>query len=97
MKSFRFHPEAQIELVASAKYYEAEQDGLGERFLEEVYESIRHVCLFPSSYQQIESGVRRCCVDHFPFGIVFRERDSQMEIIAIIHFKRHPDYWKNRV
>jgi hypothetical protein len=30
MKRFRFHPEAQIEMVESAKYYETEQEGLGK-------------------------------------------------------------------
>ena len=41
--------------------------------------------------------VRRCCVERFPFGIVFREKEEEIQIIAVVHFKRDPDYWKQRL
>ena len=36
MKPVRFHPEAEVELAAEAKYYEERSPGLGERFTGEV-------------------------------------------------------------
>jgi len=97
VKCLRFHPEAQIEMVESAKYYEAEQSGLGKRFLEAIRTSIHKVRLFPSIYQRLDGEVRRCCVERFPFGVVFREEDNEIQIIAVVHFKRDPDYWKKRL
>ena len=97
MKCLSFHPEAQIEMVESAKYYEAEQSGLGKRFLEAIRTSIYKVRLFPSIYQRLDGEVRRCCVERFPFGVVFREEDHEIQIIAVVHFKRDPDYWKKRL
>jgi hypothetical protein len=47
MRTIRFHPQAQIEMVASAKYYEAEQEGLGKRFLEAVNAATRRASLYP--------------------------------------------------
>ena len=97
MKLFRFHPEAQIEMVESAKYYETEQEGLGKRFLEAVRAATRRVCLFPAIYQRVQDNIRQCSVDRFPFGIVFRERPDHVQIIAVVHFRRDPNYWKRRI
>ena len=60
MKTVRFHPEARIEMVAAAQYYEKEQEGLGERFLEAVHSATRHIRLMPAIYQPIEGDIRRC-------------------------------------
>jgi len=49
VKRLSFHPEAQIEMVESAKYYEVEQAGLGKRFLETIRASIHKIRLFPYS------------------------------------------------
>lgn len=48
MRRVLFHPDAQAEMVASAKYYEAEQEGLGKRFLEAVNAATRRAALSPS-------------------------------------------------
>ena len=58
MKRFRFHPEAQIEMVESAKYYETEQEGLGKRFLEAVRAATRRICLSPAIYQRVQGDIR---------------------------------------
>ncbi len=84
-------------MIASAKYYEAEQAGLGKRFLEAIRTSTQKVRLFPSIYQRLDGEVRRCCVERFPFGVVFREDDDEIQIIAVVHFRRDPDYWKKRL
>ena len=97
MKTVRFHPEARIEMVAAAQYYEKAQEGLGRRFLEAVHSATRRIPLMPAIYQAIEGDIRRCCVEKFPFGLVFREKEDHIEIIALIHFKRRPGYWKDRI
>lgn len=47
MKPVRFHPEAELEMVEQARYYETKQEGLGKRFLESVQASCRQIQLFP--------------------------------------------------
>lgn len=97
MKPVKFHPEAQSEMSASARYYEEKQVGLGKRFLESVYTAIRRVCLVPSMYQRVVGNVQICNVERFPFGVIFREEELYIGIIAVIHYKRRPGYWKDRV
>lgn len=96
MKPIRFHPGAQAELLASAHYYEDRQPGLGKRYLNAVHTAVRRIQLLPNSFQKIEGEIRRCRVESFPYGIIFRERDEYIEILAVMHFKRAPDYWKAR-
>ena len=96
MKPIRFYPDAQIELIESARYYEDRQSGLGKRFLEAIRNATQRIQLFPTIFQHIDGDLRRARVERFPYGIVFRERDEYIEIIAVMHFKRNPEYWKTR-
>ena len=78
MKCLSFHPEAQIEMVESAKYYEAEQSGLGKRFLEAIRTSIYKVRLFPSIYQRLDGEVRCCLILGTYVCNVFTEKRMQL-------------------
>ena len=97
MKHVKFHPEAESEMGASAQYYEEKQVGLGKRFLESVYTAIRRVCLMPSMYQHVGGDIQICNVERFPFCVVFRNGKTYIGIVAVIHSKRRPGYWKDRV
>jgi plasmid stabilization system protein ParE len=45
----------------------------------------------------MELGVRRRLVDGFPYAVVYRIVTNELvEIVAVMHGKRSPDYWKER-
>ena len=93
----RFHPEADIEMMSAAKFYEAQQKDLGKRFLASVQDALNRIQVNPLLYQEIEDGVRRCLTMTFPFGVVFRIMPNQYVIVAVMHLHREPGYWKSRV
>ncbi len=97
MKPIKFHLDAETEMIQSAKYYESQQNDLGKRFLEAVQSSIKHIQINPKIYQYVYGNIRRCQTKIFPYGIIFREQIEQIEVIAVMHFKRKPDYWKGRL
>jgi toxin ParE1/3/4 len=97
MIPIRFHPEAEAEMMSSAKYYETQQKDLGKRFLASVQDALNRIQVNPLLYQEIETGVRRCLTMTFPFGVVFRIMSNQYVIVAVMHLHREPGYWKNRV
>lgn len=97
MKPVRFHPEAEAEMMSTAKFYETQQKDLGKRFLASVQDALNRIQVNPLLYQEIEDGVRRCLTMTFPFGVVFRIMPDQYVIIAVMHLHRDPGYWKNRV
>ncbi len=63
MKYF-FHEAAEEEFFASIEFYESCQIGLGLRFSEEVYATIKRICAHPNSRRKpiarsVPGGVRR--------------------------------------
>ena len=96
MKSVRFYPEAEAEMIDAAAWYEAQQAGLGKRFLACVQEALNRIQLNPGFYAVIEQDVRRCLTKVFPFGVLFRIRPETIEITAVMHLHRDPGYWKDR-
>jgi hypothetical protein len=36
-------------------------------------------------------------VKRFPYGIIYRVDGQEVFIAAVMHLKRHPDYWIDRV
>ena len=96
MKPIHFHPEAETEMIDSAVWYEQQQTDLGKRFLSSVQDALNRIEVNPELYAIIERNVRRCLVKTFPFGVLFRVKPEKIEVIAVMHLHRNPDYWKNR-
>jgi len=92
-----FHPAAFRELNFADDWYEERRRGLGDAFRDEVFSAIDLIAAFPQSYQNYIRGTRRAALRRFPFKIVYREVDSTIQIIAVAHSKRKPEYWKDRL
>ena len=96
MKNFRFHPEADIELLEQRDYYDLKEPGLGKGFVLLVYKSIADICAMPHSFPK-KYGVQHCYMQVFPFDIVFEEFDTEIVIWAIAHTSRLPGYYRMRI
>lgn len=92
-----FHPQAETELVAAATWYEGEQTDLGKRFLSSLEDGISRIRINPNLFPLVNGDIRRCLLRTFPFGVLFRLRNQRIEIIAVMHLKRHPGYWQERL
>ncbi len=97
MKSFLFHPEAIAEASEAAKFYEEQQEGLGKRFVEALTDTINRIRRSPLLYGKIDSNMRKCRLLRFPFGVIYRDKNDTIEIIAVMHLKKKPGYWKFRI
>jgi plasmid stabilization system protein ParE len=96
MKPVRFHPEAELEMIDAAAWYESEQKDLGKRFLTCVQDAVNRIELNPALYPVVVPDARRCLTRTFPFGVIFRVKPDMIVIMAVMHLHRDPDYWKNR-
>ena len=94
--TYFFHPEAQIELNASIDCYEECKTNLGLEFAGEIYQTIQRILTFPKSWQILDSDIRRCLINRFPFGIIYYQRNNEIIILAVMQLNRKPNYWKNR-
>ena len=93
---YSFHESAEKEFFNSIEYYEKNQPGLGLRFAEEVNDSIKRICAYPYAWAKIDSKTRRCLTNRFPYGVLYRIVKNRVQIMAIMHLHRKPDYWNSR-
>ena len=96
MRQVRFHPEAEIEMLGTAAYYEAQERGLGARFLVAIQEAVHRVRIKPLLYQLVDDDTRRCIARTFPFGVVYRDTTNAITVVAIMHLHREPGCWQGR-
>ena len=94
--TFSFHPEAKDELNKDIEYYENCEPGLGYDFSIEVHVAIQNIVNYPTAWPIIGEDIRRCLVNRFPYGIIYSIERGEIFILAVMHLRRHPDYWKNR-
>lgn len=96
MKPARLHPEAEAELAAESRYYEACSPGLGERFIHEIQAAIELASVFPGVGVAYKYGTRRVFPKKFPFSVVYLESAEELVVLAIAPFPRKPAYWRSR-
>ena len=98
----QLHPEARIELRASALWYEERRAGLGVEYLAAVDGALLRIgdgtALFRrwTGTEKISTVIRKAPVERFPYVIAFEEHESQVLVLAVAHQKRRPLYWLTR-
>lgn len=97
MKAVQFDPRAEEEFLHGAQYYEEQDPGLGTRFIEAVKVAVRVASANSSIHRKIFRDCRKCRVVRFPYSLIFRELNDTIQIIAVMHMKRRPGYWRERV
>lgn len=95
--SYSFHPAAEAEHLESVAYYESKQAGLGASYLAEFERTMSAVCAAPHRYPiEKQLDVRRVRMKRFPFAVLFRESAGSVQVLAIAHSRRRPQYWLGR-
>jgi toxin ParE1/3/4 len=99
MYSVDVHPDVYAEMEHSRMWYEERAEALGTEFLVEVDSAIEKVRESPMiwPFGDEDRGIRRYLVHRFPYGVVYRVSNHIIQIIAVMHLRRHPDYWRGRV
>ena len=93
----RFLALAQKELDDAVDWYNGQAIELGLEFLDEVDRAVRRTVSFPLSCPEIESGVRRCLLARFPYGLIYGVDRNTIVILAVAHLHRNPRYWVDRM
>jgi hypothetical protein len=92
-----YHPDAAEELIEAAAFYETRVRGLGAQFLETYDAGIDTIINSPVVWPELEDGIRRYLLKRFPYGILYCIVGDELQVLAVMHLKRHPDYWKYRL
>ena len=88
--------EAEADLLEAAEWYEVRRKGLGVEFLAELRAKIARVREHPLQFPVVHRNGRRALLDRFPYAVYFIATDDLVEVVAVMHAKRHPRRWKGR-
>lgn len=97
MKHHVFHPDARLELTAAGRYYMDISATLAERFYEEINAVLAEVRARPSMRRMFDPPARRHFGPDFPYALIYVDRPDEIWIVAVMHFKQAPGYWRNRL
>ena len=96
--SYFFHPAAEVEHLDAVGYYESKQSGLGASYLTEFESVLAIVCESPHRYAvEKKPDIRRIRMKKFPFTILYREVLGSVQVLAVSHHRRRPQYWLGRL
>jgi hypothetical protein len=88
---------ADEELVEGKEYHDRQRQGLGNEFVDAFEEAIGRIVDFPEAWGLIAKKVRCCIFNRFDYGVVYIVRGETIFVLAVMHLKRRPGYWKNRL
>jgi len=99
-RPLRLDHEAEQEIEATWRWYEARQPGLGDEFLAAIEEALLRLegATAAMSVPGVPRGLgaRRVLVRKFPYSVVFIDLPTERRVLAIAHGKRKPGYWRKR-
>jgi hypothetical protein len=83
-------------MLGAARYYDAQQDGLGNEFLDEIALVIGRIKASPVLIAPFAGDFRSRLLSRFPYGLVYRLNGDDALIIAVAHHARRQGYWTRR-
>jgi len=93
----KFRPEAVVEFNQSTDWYEARQNGLGQKFIASIDSAIKTILASPTRFRCIYKEVRLLSVKGFPYQIYYRVLDDdKVEVLSVFHVRQNPEIWRRR-
>jgi toxin ParE1/3/4 len=92
----RLHPADLEEAEAAMDWYGKRSGRAARSLLNELDRTIEQISLHPKRYWLREFKTPRAVLRRFSYLIVFREGMDGIEVIALMHGRRRPGYWRDR-
>ena len=81
--------EAEQDLIDSSRFYEMQEHGLGDYFLNSLFSDIDSLHLY-AGIHSIHFGYHRLLSKRFPFAIYYRIEQDIIQIWAVLDCRRDP-------
>jgi len=92
---------AEAEIVEARDYLEGKVTGLGDRFVDDLAETLSAIEDQPLRFRKLETlpddqPYRRAILAVFRYAVVFEILTGEIAVVAICHTSREPNYWLAR-
>lgn len=81
------------DLAGGFRYYEAQSEGLGERFLAAVDSAFDAIERYPEMFSRVHGEVRRAVLAKFPYAVFYRVEPKRAVVLTVLHTARDPKLW----
>lgn len=91
-----YHPEFDADLEDIGQWLEAQQRGLGEKFIAELELGLRRMQERPELYRTLEGGYRRILLRRFKVVVPYWIDGDTVWVIGVLHGSRDMERWLKR-
>lgn len=97
MKSVRFLESAREDVRREKSYYRKISPELAHKFQKALESAVEAAATQPLAMQILEHDVRRWPLETFPHGVLYRNEDDFILVLAVFHPKQSPGKWQELV
>ena len=97
MKPLSLHPEAVAEADGAFDWYANRELDVALKFKTALDDLLDQICLRPQRFPQYVLNTRKAVFRKYPYLVVFREREDDVQVLAVAHGRRRPGYWSSRL
>ena len=81
----------------AVRYYSEISPELGIRFYRDMERLFHEAGADPARYRLFDPPARRHFSRDLPYAVIFLETPDCLWIVAVMHMKRRPGYWRERL
>lgn len=96
LQHVEFLSAAADEVRAAHAWYVARNEAAGAGFLNDLDDAVSNVAESPERWPRYLHGTRRYVFRRFPYSLVYRTTPACIQVVAVVHGRRRPGYWKDR-
>ena len=97
IENIELHEEAAADYDAAFAWYSKRSPDAARTFDAEFDRALTQIAQAPQRWARGSFQTRRFLLRRFPYLVIYREKGVDvLEILAVAHTSRKPDYWKGR-
>jgi len=96
MVRLEVRPEAELDVLHAASWYDRGRESLGSEFVNELRATFARIEAGPLRFPLVFGNFRRALLHRFPFGVFFVVEEDRATVLAVMHLHRDPNAWQKR-
>ena len=89
--------QAEDDLVEGYRFYEDQEPGLGNYFLDCLYSDVESLVLYAGMHRFVYKNFHRLLSKRFPFAIYYTLSDDEIEVHAIVDWRKSPTWIRDHL
>ena len=97
IRSLKILTEASIDIKEITTWYKNISSTLASRFVSQLYDGFAKIIENPNVWFNLTKTIKRYRLPGFPYLILFFKEEDNIVVFAVIHEKRNPKNWRNKI